>query len=121
MPGRRPPPPIIVTTNFTQLKKVDNKSNQRWWKCNHCLNGGAGAHVKGQDNGHIKHLTDIKIYPNCLPEIQKYAHIILARKGVKDTFLDPITATPYSDNKSSSVVMVVKRKQPDTMDLWVIP
>jgi hypothetical protein len=119
MPGGRPPP-SIVTANFTQLEKVDNKSNRHWWKCNHCADGGAGAHIQGRDNNHIKHLTDTKKCPNCPPGIRKDARISLAGKGVKDTFLDPITAVPScSGDESSSVMMAVKRKRPDTLNGFV--
>jgi len=118
MPGGRPPP-SIVTANFTQLEKVDNRSNRYWWKCNHCTSG-AGAHIQGRDNNHIKHLTDAKKCPNCPPGIRKEARIFLAGRGVKDMFLDPITAVPScSGNESSSSVIAIKRKRPDTLDGFV--
>ena len=116
MPARRPPLPI-VSANFMQLEKVDNKSNHYWWKCNHCSNNGAGAHIQGHDNNHIKHLTDTKKCPNAPSDVCKMAWIFLVGKGIKNAFSDPINAVPsasadgtVSDDTSAPGVVAVKRR-----------
>jgi hypothetical protein len=46
MSGRWPGP-AIVCMRFTQLEKVDNRSNWYWFKCNYCPDGGTGACIQG--------------------------------------------------------------------------
>jgi hypothetical protein len=42
----------LVTTNFTCLEKVQNKSNWYFWKCNHCgdADGPRGAQIQGHSS-----------------------------------------------------------------------
>jgi hypothetical protein len=86
MPGRQPPP-SIVTVHFTQLKKVDNKSNHYWWKCNHCS---VDTRIQGRDNNHVKHLTDLNKCPRAPQDIHKAALVFLAAKGVKDNHINDV-------------------------------
>lgn len=41
----------IITDNFTELEKVHNKSNRKFWQCNHCPDDSpTGQQIKGCDN-----------------------------------------------------------------------
>lgn len=48
------PLPIVITTNFTCLEKVDNKSNHYFWKCN----------FSGNTKGSHQEKKDFTIYAN---------------------------------------------------------
>ncbi|KAG2065563.1 hypothetical protein BDR04DRAFT_1108320, partial [Suillus decipiens] len=44
-PGGRPPAKIL-TDNFEELERVDNKSRRKFWKCNYCTSiSGSGQHI----------------------------------------------------------------------------
>lgn len=117
------PASSIIQANFTMLEKVSNKSHQYWYKCNHCLDGSTGSGTQGQDNNHVKHLTDPKKCPNAPADVQKEVRILLAGKGGNNAFFDLAavlgtsaeSAIPLDSMSpkvgSSSVVSIKKRKR----------
>ncbi|KAG2076464.1 hypothetical protein BDR04DRAFT_1148919 [Suillus decipiens] len=49
-PGSRPPAKIL-TDDFRELERVDNKSRQKFWKCNYCTpTSGSRQRIEGRDN-----------------------------------------------------------------------
>ena len=112
----------IIQANFTILDKVDNKSNCYFYKCNHCAEDGAGACIEGQDNKHIKHLTDPKKCLNAPPDVCKEAHIFLTGKGLNDTIHITAAMTTTSSIKSDispSVLKVQKKQKGTTLDGFI--
>ncbi|KIK81711.1 hypothetical protein PAXRUDRAFT_27795 [Paxillus rubicundulus Ve08.2h10] len=74
------PTPALIAPNFTHLDKVDNKSNQFFWKCNICGNTPAslGAKIQGQDDNLPKHVTNN--CPDAPPKVQREACSFIAGK-----------------------------------------
>jgi hypothetical protein len=80
-PGGRPPAKIL-TDNFTELEKVNNKSHRKIWKCNYCTpTSGNGQRIEGQDNRCLLHLTNPKDCPDAPPFVRNEARKALMQKG----------------------------------------
>jgi hypothetical protein len=76
------PPAKILTDNFTELEKVDNKSRRKFWKCNYCTaTTGNGQHIEGRDNRCLLHLTNPKDCPDALQFVRNEARKALMQKG----------------------------------------
>jgi hypothetical protein len=80
-PGGRPPAKIL-TDNFTELEKVNNKSRRKIWKCNYCTpTSGNGQRIEGRDNRCLLHLTSPKDCPDAPPFVRNEARKALMQKG----------------------------------------
>jgi len=121
------PPPKIITDNFTELEKVDNKSNHKFWRCNHCLEDSqTGQHIEGHDNHCLLHLTNPKECPNAPQTVRHKAQQALIQKGIQQevplfgdvnaTLSTSNAITGIPDNVSASMAssaVVKKRKLGD--------
>jgi hypothetical protein len=127
------PPAKILTDNFTELEKVNNKSCQKFWKCNYCTaTTGNGQHIEGRDNCCLLHLTNPKDCPDAPQFVCNEAWKALMQKGTAigqtevPLFWDTTTFNgPESNGDSrsgattSSTVAVKKRKSSGTLDNYV--
>ena len=121
------PPAKIITENFTEIEKLDNKSNRKFWKCNYCSDDSpAGQRIEGRDNRCLLHLTDPKSCPDAPPKVRQDARLALMQKGIHQEvplFGDAATALSINDSAgtsdadvsepasvASSLVVVKKRK-----------
>lgn len=79
--GRRPLP--IILENFTELEEVANKSNRKWWKCNHCSEDPPHGpkRIEGRDNNLLSHLADRRKCPNVPDAVNLNAINCLHAKG----------------------------------------
>ena len=118
------PPPKIITDNFTEIEKVDNKSNRKFWRCNHCLEDSrTGQRIEGRDNRCLLHLTNPKDCPNAPQAVRHKARQALIQKGIQQEvplFGDANATSSMSDagipddvgaSTASSAVMVVKKRK----------
>jgi hypothetical protein len=115
------PPPKIITNNFTEIEKVDNKSNHKFWRCNHCKDSQTGQHIEGRDNCCLLHLTNLKDCPNAPQTVCDKAQQALIQKGIQQEvplFKDANTASSTSDastpddidaSMTNSALVVVKK------------
>src|SRR5882757_5166699 len=131
-PGGRPPAKIL-TDNFTELEKVNNKSRRKIWKCNYCTpTSGNGQRIEERDNRCLLHLTNPKDCPDAPPFIRNEACKALMQKGAAigqteallfrdSSTLDGIPETNGpSDAAGAAVVTTKKRKSgPGTLDNYV--
>ncbi|KAL4062632.1 hypothetical protein V8B97DRAFT_1920845 [Scleroderma yunnanense] len=93
------PPPTIVTENFQQIGKVNNKSNCWYYECIHCSTSeGTGPHIKSHDNNPIQHLTNPANCPNVPAAVHNAAQTYLATKSAE-------VALPNSASVLDSVAM----------------
>ena len=93
------PPPTIVTENFRQVGKVDNKSNRWYYECIHCsMSEGTGPHIESCDNNPIQHLTNPAKCPNVPATIRNAARTYLATKSAE-------VALPNSASVSDGIAM----------------
>jgi hypothetical protein len=105
------PAASVITSNFTRLASVPNRSGHYFWKCNYCPENSPGAKIEGHDNKHVKHLTDPWKCPNAPDNIWKDARDFLAGKGDGG---DIVAVTPDQDRQESSnaqAVRVVKKRK----------
>ena len=89
------PPPKIVSENFRQVGKVNNKSNRWYYECIHC---NTAEHIEGRDNNHIRHLTDTTKCPNVPAIVRNAARTYLAMKSAEAALPD----APLLDGSSST-------------------
>ncbi|KAG2072123.1 hypothetical protein BDR04DRAFT_464072 [Suillus decipiens] len=100
-PGSRPPAKIL-TDNFEELKRVDNKSRRKFWKCNYCTSAsGSGQSIEGRDNRCLLHLTKSKECLDAPPSVRNEARRVLLQKGAAISLTEaPLlrdSDTPASD------------------------
>jgi hypothetical protein len=127
------PPAKILTDNFTELEKVNNKSHRKVWKCNYCTSTtGNGQHIEGRDNHCLLHLTNPKDCPDAPQFVHNEAWKALMHKGTAigqtevPLFWDATTFNGPESNvdsqssaTTSSTVAVKKQKSGRTLDNYV--
>jgi hypothetical protein len=125
------PPPKIITDNFTEIEKVDNKSNRKFWRCNHCPEDSrTGQCIEGHDNCCLLHLTNLKGCLNAPQTVHHKAWQALIQKGIQQEvplFGDANAASSTSDAgtpddvdasmTNSALVAVKKQKLGDNTSL----
>ena len=106
------PAASVITSNFTRLESVPNKSGRYFWRCNYCSENSPGARIEGRDNKHVKHLTDPRKCPNAPDNVCKEARVFLAGKGDGGDIVAVIPGDPdrQESSNSQSIRVVKKRK-----------
>jgi hypothetical protein len=111
-PGGRPPARVI-TRNFTELNKVDNKSRRKSFQCNYCGDDSSlkGHQLQHHDHVLLLHLINHKECPNASSEVHETARLELMQKGVGTQvtvplFRDNVTSTSVDESQSALTALM---------------
>jgi hypothetical protein len=129
--NRRLPTPKDHHQQFYRDKKVNNKSNHKFWRCNHCPEDSwTGQHIEDRDNHCLLHLTNPKDCPNAPQTVHHKAQQALIQKGIQQEvplFGDANAVSSTSDARTpddvdasitnSALVVVKKQKLGDNTSL----
>ena len=105
---------LLVSGHFTEVGAVENKSNHKYYECNHCDNP---LKIENRDKKHLLHLSDPSKCPNAPEDVCKA--VAQAIQGKKQPITNGESQLILQAHLGNQLEVSKKRKGSGSLQSWV--